>query len=159
MASDIIIRQYESADAERVWTVHELALRSSPLTFVEDAPADDDITAITERYLDAGGEFLVGRVDEEVVAIGGFQPRDDETVEIRRMRVHPDHQRHGYGTELLEALEERARERGVDRCTLDTSEHLTPGPSLYEKHGYRETHREIHPATGDEHIYYENVLY
>lgn len=158
MAGDLTIRRYEQSDAEQVWTVHELALRATPLEFVEDAPADEDVAEITERYLDAGGEFLVGLSDDEIAAIGGFQPRAGDTVEIRRIRVHPEHQRRGYGERLLEALEERARGRGADRIVLDTNERLRAAQNLYEKRGYEETRRETHSITGDEFIYYEKEL-
>jgi len=106
MEGELAVGRYEPGDADRVWTVHERALRASSLTFVEDAAADEDIAAISERYLDAGGEFLVGLVDGEIVATGGFRPRGSEAVEIRRMRVHPDHQRRGYGarTRILSAV-------------------------------------------------------
>lgn len=60
VAEALTLRRYEPADADRVWAVHERALRASPLPFVEDAPADEDLTEITDRYLEAGGEFLVG---------------------------------------------------------------------------------------------------
>lgn len=158
MVSDLTIRRYESSDAEQVWTVHELAFRASPLEFVEDAPADEDITEITGRYLDTGGEFLVGLSEDGIVAIGGFQFREGKTVEIRRMRVHPDHQRQGYGERLLEALEERAQKRGVNRIVHETNEHLIAAQNLYKKHGYEVTRRETHPVTGDEFISYEKEL-
>lgn len=158
MGRNLTVRRYRPSDAEQVWTVHELAFRASPLEFVENAPPDEDITEISERYLDADGEFLVGLADDEIVAIGGFQPREDYTAEIRRMRVHPDHQRQGYGERLLKELEKRAQEQGLNRTVLDTNEHLTAAQGLYENHGYEETHREAHPATGDELIYYRKEL-
>lgn len=158
MGDDFAVRRYEPSDAERVWAVHELALRASPLEFVEDAPPDEDIAAVSERYLDAGVEFLVGLAADEIVAIGGFQLREDDTAEIRRMRVHPDQQRRGYGERLLEELEERARQRGVARIVLETNERLTAARNLYEKRDYEETRRETHPVTGDDCIYYGKDL-
>lgn len=158
MGEDLTVRQYRPADAERVWDVHELALRASPLEFVEDAPADEDLTEISERYLDPGGEFLVGLTGDEIVAIGGFQPREDDTAEIRRIRVHPEYQRRGYGEQLVVELEERARESGFDRIVLDTNGRLTAAQKLYEKRGYEETRRETHPELGDEFVYYQKEL-
>lgn len=40
--------------------------------------------------------------------------------------------------ELLEALEKRARERGLDAVRLDTHERLTETNGLYGSMGYRE---------------------
>lgn len=72
------VRRHEPADAERVRTVHELALRPSPLPFVEDTPADDDLRTVSKRSIDVGGEFPVGIADDKIVAIGEFQPRGDD---------------------------------------------------------------------------------
>ena len=158
MEGDLTVRRYKPPDAEHVWTIHELALRASPLKFVENAAADEDLTEISERYLDVGGEFLVGLIDDEIIAIGGFQPREDDTAEIRRMRIHPDYQGQGYGERLLVDLEERARERGFNRLVLETNEYLTAAQKLYAKHSYEETHRETNTVTGDEFIYYQKEI-
>lgn len=158
MDQDFTVRRYEPSDAERVWTIHELALRASPLEFVEDAPADEDITEISDRYLDVGGEFLVGLTDDDVVATGGFQPQGDDKAELRRLRVHPEYQGHGYGDRLVAELERRAAEQGIGRLVLSTNERLRSARRLYEKRGYEETHREPHPPTGDEMIYYRKDI-
>lgn len=158
MPGELTIRQYESADAEQVWSVHEAALKASPIPFVKGAGVDEDLTQISECYIESQGDFLVGVDDGEVVAIGGLQFYNEETAEIRRMRVHPDHQRKGLGQRLLEALEERARDRGCERIVLDTHEHLRAAQSLYTKHGYEQTHMETHPVTGNEIRYYQKDL-
>lgn len=157
MAGTLDLRRYEPSDADRVWTIHEEALRASSIEFVEGAPADEDIRTIEERYLGAGGEFLVGEADGTVVAMGGFRPRDD-AVEVRRMRVHPDYQRRGYAAALLDRLEALARERGADRAVLNTHEDLAAARRLYESKGYREVRREPQPAADHERIYYRKDL-
>ena len=147
------IRAYEPGDAEAVWAVHERAFRASPVPFVEDAPADDDLRAIAKRYLEpGGGAFLVGTVDGEVVATGGYRRVDDETVEIRRMRVEPDRQGNGYARRLLDRLETRAATEGFGRAVLETHEDLTAARSLYESAGYAAVGNRSHPA-GDATLY------
>lgn len=125
-------------------------------------PAYQDITdgflGITAGYLDVGGEFLVGLRDNLIVAIGGFQPLDDSTAEIRKMAVHPDHQRQGYGERILVELEGRAEKRGFDRLVLETYERLTAARNLYEKYGYVETRWERDEEFGDARIYYRKDL-
>lgn len=145
--ADRHIREYEPDDAAAVWAVHERALRASPLTFVEGAPADDDLRAVEERYLDPNGAaFLVGTVDGAVVATGGYRRADDATVEIRRMRVDPDHRRNGHARRVLDRLEARAAAEGFDRAVLETHEVLTAARALYESAGYEETGRRPRPA-------------
>ncbi len=152
------VRRYEGGDAGAVWRVHERPLRASPLPFVPDAPADEDLRNVRERYLDGGGDFLVGTVDGAVVATGGFLPRDDATVELRRIRVDPDRQRRGHGRRLLDALERRARGRGFGAAVLETRACLTAARRLYESAGYEETGREDHPPTGGTVLCYRRSL-
>jgi GNAT superfamily N-acetyltransferase len=151
----LTLRRYEPADADDVWALHERALRASNLEFLEDAPAGTDLAEIAGRYLGTGGEFLVGLVDGDVVAMGGFQ-LENGTVKIRRMRVHPDHQRRGYGTRLLAELERRASEAGV---ALETNVRLTAARRLYESQGDTQTGRETRRSTGDEFVRYSKPLF
>lgn len=153
----LAIRRYRPADAERVRAVHEAALRASPVEFVPDAPADADLREISARYLDAGGEFLVGEVGGEIVAAGGFRPRGD-AAELRRLRVHPDHQRRGYATRLLSRLEARAADAGFDALALETDERLTAARELYAARGYEEVGRESRPATDADRVRYRKKL-
>jgi ribosomal protein S18 acetylase RimI-like enzyme len=158
MADELSIRRYESDDAEAVWAVHERALRASPIDFVENVPGDEDLRAIPEEYLDADGEFLVGTVSGEVVAIGGYQPTGDGAAELRRMRVHPDHQRNGYGETLLTRLETLAAERGFDRVVLETNENLTAARTLYQTRGYEQFETATHPESGEQVVRYRKEL-
>lgn len=152
MSDRFSIRRYDSGDAEAVWDLHERALRASPIEFVEDTPADEDLRAIGDR--DDDGAFLVGHVDGEIVAMGGFQRVDATTAELRRMRVDPAVQGRGYGTRILETIEERISERGLSRIVLETTVELQRARRLYERHGYTETGRaEI--ADGIEMVRYE----
>ena len=83
MADSLTLRRYRPDDRDRVLGPHEVAMR--------------DVGA---AYLESGGEFLVGTVDGEVVAMGAFRPagrglrhgtagRSQERGEVTRMRVMP----------------------------------------------------------------------
>lgn len=162
MGEQFPIRQYRPADAERVLTVYELALEAHGWKFAEELPPDlqvtDDFLGISDDYLDVNGDFLVGIREGEIIATGGFRPRSDETAEIRKMAVHPDHQRRGYGDRMLVELEDRARSRGFDHLVLETFERLTAARSLYETHGYEQTHREPDDTFADDRIHYRKDL-
>lgn len=133
---EFAVRRYRPADAERVWGVHEAALRASPLPFVEDAPADEDVANVAESYLDGDGDFLVGEFGGVVVATGGYRQVDARTAELRRLRVHPDYQRRGFGERLLSALETRVARRGFDAVVLESHEALAAARRLYESRGH-----------------------
>lgn len=151
------IRRFEMTDVNRVWTIHREALRESSLEFREDA-ADEDFRKIPDRYLAVGGEFLVGVVDDAPVAMGGFRPKSDESVEIRRMRVHPDFQGRGYGTRMLRELESRAINQGYRTFRLYTNSKLLAARELYPQEGYEIRRRETHEPSGETFIHYQKEI-
>lgn len=82
----------------------------------------------------AGG-FLVGWVDGEPVACGGFRAHEDDA-EIKRMYVPDEHRGYGYARALLAALEERARAAGYRRMILETGDAQPEALALYTSSGY-----------------------
>ncbi|NUC72168.1 GNAT family N-acetyltransferase [Haloterrigena sp. SYSU A558-1] len=158
MSAQLTLRRYDLDDADRVWTVHERAMRAAPIEFVDDAPNDRPLRHVRDHYLEAGGEFLVGLVDDTVVAIGGFQRDDASTCQLRHVRVDPAHQRRGYGTRLLSELEARARADGFREAMLWTNERLSAARRLYEGNGYEETARETHAESGHVVVRYRKSL-
>ncbi|MHB9287157.1 GNAT family N-acetyltransferase [Halobacteriales archaeon Cl-PHB] len=129
------IRRYESGDADAVRRLHERALRDTG-TDPTDVPGVDDLAAIEPHYLDTGGTFLVVEdAQERIVGMGGLQVEGDEG-ELFRMRVDPDCQREGVGADLLGALEDAARERGVERLEAETATRQEAAMQFYPSHGY-----------------------
>ncbi|QKY19284.1 GNAT family N-acetyltransferase [Halolamina sp. CBA1230] len=137
------IRRFRPADRDAVDETIEAALRSADAYF-EDVPEleDDDILA---EYVDAGGEFLVGEREGEIVATGAFRPPKgivtefvdaEGAAELKRMHVHPDHHREGIGQAMYDELEARARERGFARFTLATTGRQEPAHAFYESNGF-----------------------
>jgi len=130
----LTVRRYEPSDEAAVWDLHERALRDAGGYDEAFAHRDTDLRNVSEMYLDAGGEFLVGERDGDIVAMGAFQPHDTApAIVLRRMRVDPGHQRSGYGTRLLNELEARARKRGFERAELDTTPDLTGAVAFYRR--------------------------
>ena len=60
---------------------------------------------------------------------------------MKRVRVHPDHQRLGFGDAIVERLEQRAQELGYDAIHLDTTAQQEPAIAMYRKRGYSEIGR------------------
>jgi ribosomal protein S18 acetylase RimI-like enzyme len=134
------LRSFRDDDAEAVWRLHDLALDRAR-AHGGRGPWENDLRDIRATYLDAGGDFLVGLLDDELVAMGGLVRTSPGEAEIKRMRVHPDVQRRGFGRLLLERLEERARALGCRTIRLDTTDRQTAARRLYESAGYQETGR------------------
>jgi len=150
------IRRYVPGDHRAVMELHRLALDAAG-GYVEDGPWDSDLDNIESEYIDSGGEFLVGEYDGRIVAMGGLKKIDAATAKVRRMRVHPDYQRRGFGEEILRHLEAQALALGISRLALDTSVLLHGAMKFYSRHGYTRTHEE---GEGDKRlIYYEKWLH
>lgn len=84
---------------------------------------------------------MVGELNDQIVSMGAYRKCDNETAEIKRIRIDLDHQRKGFGQKILTALEESARIKGYKRLILDTTSRQIPAQKLFEKNGYKETHR------------------
>jgi len=85
------------------------------------------------------GAFLVVRDDEGVaIGCGGVKLLDPRTAEIKRMWLAPAGRGRGVGVQLLEALEQAARDLGATLGRLDTNEALDTALALYRRHGWRE---------------------
>jgi N-acetylglutamate synthase-like GNAT family acetyltransferase len=133
----INIRRYSALDHDEVWRVHLLVI------FEAGGQATHkhyhDIERIHEEYLMKGGEFLVGTdPDGTVIAMGGLIKLDENKAEIKRLRVHPDHQKKGYGQQILQKLEKKAVELGCKSIYLDTLTSQLNAQRMFVKNGYRE---------------------
>ena len=128
------VRRYRPSDADAVRRLHERVLRDAG-TDPADVPGTDDIENVEAAYIDSGGEFLVVEDDGEVVAIGGLKV-DGTAGELFRMRVAVDRQGEGIGSELLAALEDAARERGVETLTAETARRQRNAVHFYPANGY-----------------------
>ncbi len=114
------IRRYQEADHADVWTLHVLGLQHVG-AYAGNGPWDDDLHHIEQVYLNNRGEFLVGVLDDRIIAMGALRKTKGERAEIKRMRAHPDFQGRGFGQLILNALEARAFELGYTTLHLDTS--------------------------------------
>lgn len=142
--SGMTIRRFQPGDGARIREVSESAMARTP-EYVPGIP-DQDLQAIDEYYLDGDGEFLVGVVDDTIVATGAYTTPnewkdayvdvDSETTELTRMRVAPDWQGHGLGSTLYRDLERRARSDGYKRIVLDTGTDNEAARGFYESHGF-----------------------
>ena len=135
-------------DPEPVMQLHRLALEAAG-AYVENPDLDRDLYDPNGNYEKMGGEFWIGELDGEIVAMGGFRINLSEEAstgeaELKRMRVKPELQGQHIGSSLLELLEGRARKHGYKALVLDvtSAEDQQPARKFYEKHGFHETHRE-----------------
>jgi ribosomal protein S18 acetylase RimI-like enzyme len=150
------IRRYQEHDHAAVWELHVVAMQVVG-AYWGDGPWDDDLRDIYASYLQSDGEFLVGLEAGRLVAMGAFRKTSSTHAEIKRMRVHPTRQGHGYGQLIYGALEARARERGYQMLHLETSVLQQAAQRLYERNGFRAVRREV--LGGFDCIFYEKQLW
>ncbi|MFN8015453.1 MAG: GNAT family N-acetyltransferase [Acidimicrobiia bacterium] len=149
-------RQYKRSDKEQVRLLHEIALKATD-AYAKPGVWDSDLDDIEKHYIDNGGEFIVGLIKNEVVAMGAYKPVSESAAEIKRMRVRPDLQGKGIGKILLTMLEESIENKGYLRIVLDTTVNQKAARHLYETNGYKEVRREIE-GWPLEMIYYQKDL-
>lgn len=134
------LRQYKPTDQDAIWQLHVDGLKQTG-SWIDNRKYDQDVLNIKETYLDNGGEFFVALLDDKVVGMGGFSKIDDQTAEVRRMRVNVDYQGQGIGSSILENLIKKAKELGYKKLELDTTENMLAAQRLYEKFGFKEFKR------------------
>lgn len=134
------LRRATDADADALVALHERALRDAG-TDPADVPGNDDLRRVGATFLDVGGEFLTLTDGDGIVAMGGYRPVDDRTVELFRIAVAPERQREGLGDRLVDSLERRARADGYERVTLETVVEQVAAAAFYPARGYEETDR------------------
>src|SRR5215212_7944994 len=151
----LFIRRYQAADQAAIWDLHVLGLHVVGV-YISNSPWDTDLHDIEHVYLQNGGEFLVGLCEERIVAMGALKKTSETHVEVKRMRVHPDFQRRGFGRMMLKELEARAVHLGYTSLHLETWAKRTSARKLYLASGFQEVGQTL--TLGLDCILYEKPL-
>ena len=145
------IRRFTPEDRYEILKLHHKALVSAG-TYFWHLGLDQDLGKVDDGYIKKGGDFLVGVLDNKIIATGVLKKISKKSAQIKRMRVDPGFQRRGYGGAILKKLEKRATELGFKRIELDS----IAARGFYEKNGYQEFKRDI--IFGKECVFYEKML-
>jgi GNAT superfamily N-acetyltransferase len=73
---------------------------------------------------------------EIAVGCGAFREKESDSVEIKRMYVHPDHRKKGIASQVLAELERWAAEINYPYTVLETGKKQPEAIALYQKSGY-----------------------
>jgi ribosomal protein S18 acetylase RimI-like enzyme len=130
------IRRATPADGPAAEAVTRAAYaRWVPVVGREPAP----MTADHGRLASDGALWLA---EDQGVALGVLVLRDGpDHLLLESVAVAPEAQGHGVGRGLIAFAEDRARAAGLPEARLYTHERMTENIRLYERLGYRETHR------------------
>ena len=131
---------YKPLYLKAVLALHRSAKEALPLS-MSKSDEEYDLREIESVYLYSGGAFLIGLINDQVVAMGGFERLTYDSAELRRMRIRTDLQDQGYGTQLLKELERLALKCGITTLSFETAKSRPLTLQFYHKHGYKQNGR------------------
>jgi ribosomal protein S18 acetylase RimI-like enzyme len=91
------------------------------------------------------GEVWILEIEGEPTGIAVLEENIDHLL-IYSIAVKPDAQRKGYGTALLNFVDQRAVELGLHEVRLYTNERMERNLTLYRRHGFVEVGKRPHPS-------------
>jgi ribosomal protein S18 acetylase RimI-like enzyme len=124
--------------------------------YVQIYGSPDETPFTTADFTPPHGAFLVGYLDEQAVAMGGWRFRTPgvprvarRPAEIRRMFVHECVRGRGFARLVLAALEASAAAAGADWMLLETGQPQVAAVGLYRSSGYVDVERFGYYADSD----------
>ena len=129
MADAFHVQQYTAdleVDVIRLW-------QDCGLTHPWNDPSKD----ISRKAALDDGLFLIGRAAGKIVAtvMGGY---DGHRGWLYYLGVHPDHRMHGYGRQMVEAIEAELLARGCPKVNLQVRHDSQEAVRFYQALGYGE---------------------
>lgn len=136
------LRRASPADAEAITRLVDAAYRGYiPLLGRTPMPMLTDFRSAIGSH-----PVFVLEGDDGIAAVLELEDRGDH-LWIDNVAVDPKHQGHGLGRWLLGLADREARRLRLTELGLLTNERYTANIAMYERYGYRETHREPHLGT------------
>jgi GNAT superfamily N-acetyltransferase len=131
----VIEIRHEAPDAPAARALFAAYMADVDARLGEFTPTEQ-IFATPDAFDGPGGAWLVVYEDGEAVACAGLRPLGDGAGEIKRMFVAEHARGRGHARRLLAELEGIARDAGIGRIRLLTTEVLTEARALYAAEGY-----------------------
>jgi len=100
---------------------------------------DEEVACMSAAYSGERAFFLVVAAGDEVVGGSGIAPLDggpSGVCELKKMYFLPVARGLGLGRELLHRCLDAARDRGFERCYIETHERMVEARGLYESAGF-----------------------
>jgi len=131
-AADVLTvepRRYDSAEVQAL-------VESVQQEYVERYGGPDAAQVDPAQFEPPDGLFLVGLLDGQPVATGGWRRLPGGDAELKRMFVVTAARRRGIARALLAELERSAANAGISRLVLNTGLEQPEAIRLYESSGY-----------------------
>lgn len=79
---------------------------------------------------------IVAYDNHRPIGCGSIKKFDDNSMEIKRMFVHPDMRRSGVASLIIEELERWTKDLGCNTCVLETGTNNPKAVNLYKRLGF-----------------------
>jgi len=148
MLSGTVELKIESVNESTQTQVKELILQGLEEHFgFLDTSLNPDLNNIIQNYIEQGHIFLVGLIKTEVVCCGALKTVNEDTGRIVRMSVKKEYRRNGYASQIIDALEERAKSKGYSKIMLKTIYRWSDAVGFYTARGYSKANLEGESVT------------
>ncbi len=137
LPAGLAIRSFVAGDQGAVSALFETGLLAGQV-----APNDTgaDVENIAAAYFDDDRHhFWVGTLHGVVVGMIGVNADDHDTAEVRRLRVHADHQTGPLPAALLQTALNHCRQHGYLKVRLDTRFERCEALETFERLGFQHT--------------------
>lgn len=131
------IKQYSPHDYDDAWALHLTTIRENE-GFVKDPEYHTDFQDIPNYY----EAFFIMRDNQNLVGMVGLKRVSPHEGEVKRLQVDPAYQGKGYSKQLMSAVIDYAREKGITTLSLDLSVSFKKACNLYKKIGFETTREE-----------------
>jgi ribosomal protein S18 acetylase RimI-like enzyme len=104
-----------------------------------DSKYNPDLLNLYDYYNKSRNIFLVGMINDTIVATGGLILEKNSTGRIVRMSIKKEYRRRGYATKILKAIEKKAFDQGYKIIVLETTKTWQEAISFYQRNNYKVT--------------------
>lgn len=163
----INLRFARDSDADGLIALISLCFSEYPGVLFDLDGELPELRAIQTYFEHHGGQFWVGESEQKIVACIGWTPSvasadaklAQDTIELRKLYVHPIVRRQGLGARLCTMIEDVARSQRKPFVELWSDTKFVDAHRLYESRGYRRGGtRELHDLSNTVEYYYRKQL-
>jgi ribosomal protein S18 acetylase RimI-like enzyme len=147
MTGDIIIRPAADEDFVPLCALYCQSVKCNPNGFIQDLTYHGCLIAKTREWRKGGGDMLVARGGDAVIAMGGLAPDGEDSLELCKLHVDAGWQGRGLGRLLAQRLIELAAARGFAEVKLHVTITQEPAIGLYRSMGFRPVKKQVFRMT------------
>jgi len=82
-------------------------------------------------------DVIISYIDEKPIGCVSVRFYDEDIYELKRMFIKAEYRGLGISKIMLAMIENKAKEKGVNKIILETGAHLEQAVQLYKKSGYQ----------------------